>query len=638
MEPIPPPPHDHFAPINPNIQVVHDDMDDRYEEAVRYEERLPTVQQRINSLSLDDDVHDVRPRNGRLRPSDMIASSKDFLYYRLKKKGSDWSTAVRTTISAPVEDIEKKARRTKGGDRSVLDQLTSMPKLRRELIEDVVQMANANETGDAHWEVAYIKSTKQLRRDKTIEVPEMDIILERIRGRTKTRPKSFHGDVVSIRDPGKRVGKEKKYNDDNYTRSRKDSGLAMLADPISDLPLFDMNGRPRDELGPMHFDNAGLPEQIPKERPLGAKLDHKKEDKGEKREKSRKRSKSRERDFVQDDNVVVVPEGGFPDNVDPLPIDGILGEEAKSDKRGRQGKSPHAHPEVVGENLPRSHSRRRGHAESRGISRDKSRSRRSSVHFPNQHTRQYFEASSASSEASDSSHYGFVEYAESSNTSLGTPGGVPRRGSLVRVPPREDTVYKKHYRGPARSVSYSEKPYYSEQHYIVPARSRRDSYAVYERPIEGPRYERPLRPTRQMTVPIPEERQILYHDLSPQHRSGEIVPVRRTYEAPLTRHMSYDSSMPVVTYPDEERDVYIREELERQSSRVEDYQRDRVREEFLKEREREVSARERDLEIQEEELRRLRREREREYYDERDRRERRALYRDEKTGQYFYYE
>jgi hypothetical protein len=646
--------------------------DDRFEdlldfsEPVRYEERRPAVpQQRLSALSIHDDMPERRPRADRVKSSDLIPSTQNYLYYRLAKTGDDWSSIVKDTISAPIDQIEKKARKgSKGVAGEVLEQMTRMGRLRRDQIEQAVQSANAR-SPDAHWEVVYIKARKNQKRSGNWEVPEMDIILAKTKARPSARTKTSSSvEVVSIKDVDAKGGKQKKYVDDGYkqkkyvddgySRGRKDSVLEPLEDPINNLALFDHDGRPRNEFGPIHFNNAGLPPQISREKPLGAPLAHK-EDKPDKRDKSRKRSKSRDKGrAAHEDDVLLADDfGGFLESGDPATVDAMFGE-VKPDQRGRRGKSPHPHPHdhpmILGADVgggsgdmmpPRSHSRRRGgdaEGRGRGPSRDKSRhSRRESVvHFPNQHTRDYFEGSN-SSEASDSSHFGFVEYAESSNTSLGgSGGGIPRRGSLAHDQvAHPEVVYRKHHPGPAgppppsRRYSYTEKPYYGEEHMIMPARtsSRRNSTLLYEpRPREPVRYERVPRLVRQVTAPaiIPEERQIMYQD--PYHRSAQdvVMPVRRIVEAAPptpTRYVARDvpAAVPILHYPDEERDPYYHEEV---SSRVEDYQRARVRDEYQKRAEREFDARSRVLDAQEEEVRRMRQEQQ--FYDDRDRRERRS--------------
>ncbi|EXJ84202.1 hypothetical protein A1O3_04869 [Capronia epimyces CBS 606.96] len=618
----PPPPPDHFGPVDPHTHPMDGVVDDGYEPPVEYEERRPSVHQRISEMSLHDNFQELHPRVEHQRGFVTPAITQDYLYYRFNKNGEDWSSAIKTTISAPIEQIEKKARKGKG-DGIALEQLIRMSQFRRDQIEEAVRKANAHEAGEAHWEVAYIKSKKVLKRNHTIVVPEMDVILARTK-KPRARARPISGEVVNVINQGKQASdKAAKYSEDGYNRPRKDAGLALLVDPIANLPLFDLDGTPRDELGPIHFNNAGLPPQIPREKPLGAKLERMEEDKGGKRDKSQKRSKSRDKSHSHEDGIFAVGAGGeFGDGLDPPPAEVMFGEVAP-DKRGRRGKSPHEHPEVVGGDASRSYSRRRAQAEARGQSREKSRSRRGSVHFPHPHTQQFFDVASSSSEASESSHYGF-DYAESSNTSIGSPGGVPRRGSLVRPQAHPDTVYKKHHRGPTRSMSYADKPYHGEQHIITPARSHRNSYILYERPIEGARYERPPRPVRQMTMPILEGRQIVYPDPPQPARSQEVVAVHRVSDVPLTRYVSAESGLPILHYPDEDGDFYFRDDIDRQSSRVEDYQRERVREDFLKQREQEVHARERELAFREEELQRLRRQPEKEYYDDRVRRERRG--------------
>ncbi|KIW33233.1 uncharacterized protein PV07_00099 [Cladophialophora immunda] len=633
----PPIPPDHlFAPVDPGRRMhdpFEDGFDDRFvEEPAFVEERAPSVQQRFDRMTLDDDPEEIRPRADRMRSADILPTSQDYLYYRLSKRGDDWGSCVKKPINAPVDEIERKARKGRGGDAPVLEQLTRMPPLRRSMLDEVVRKVNGQEAGDTHWEVVYIKSKRVQNRKGKMEVPEMDVILARSKDRSRSRAKSFGGEKVRKVE----AVREKRYTNDSYGRARKDSVLDRLEDPVANLPLFEADGTPRDELGPMHFNNANLPPYIARDTPLGSKPEQKK-DKAEKK-RSKSRSKSRDRGGLHDeDGVFVVPEAQdyATDAVDPAPVDAVFAE-GPADHRGRRGHSPQEHPVVVVEgDARRSHSRHRMQPETRSKSR-----RRESVHFPNQHTQQYFDGSYASSENSDASHYGFVpDYAESSNTSLSTPGGVPRRGSLVYSQGRPDVVYKKHHPGPSRRQSYVERPYHGEQQIVVPATTRRNSYVVYEQRPSEVRQERHPRLMRQATAPIPEDRQIVHRDLPRRSREQDFAPLRR--------YTTHESAMPIVHYhhPEDERDGYYRDELDRQSIRVEDYQRDRVLEDHLSQRERQVTARERQLEIREDELRHAKRQREltgeREYYDDRDvrreRRETRRLYYDARTGEHFFY-
>ncbi|KAK5062563.1 hypothetical protein LTR84_004636 [Exophiala bonariae] len=83
-------------------------------------------------------------------------------------------------------------------------------------------------------------------------------------------------EFVDLQEPHEnRPKQEKRYAQDNYTPGRKDSGLAMLSDPIANLPLFDRDGRPTDGNRPVEF--TGLPPRIPRDKPLGTKVDEPKE-------------------------------------------------------------------------------------------------------------------------------------------------------------------------------------------------------------------------------------------------------------------------------------------------------------------------------------------------------------------------
>ena len=632
MEPPPPPSH-HFEPIDTNIDFLDDPVHDHFvaAEPAHYEERMPSVQQRFDRMTLDDDLPEIRPRMERIRSVDTVPVSGDYLYYKLSKRGDDWSECVKRPILAPISEIEKKARRSRGGDGPILEQLTKMPSLRRDMLDEVIRKANDRETGDARWEVVYIKTKRLQTRRGRMEVPEMDVILARTRKRSKSRAKSFALGGEQLR---REEVKEKHYVNDNYTRTRKDSVLDKLEDPVANLPVFEADGRPRDDLGPMHFNNSNLPPHVAREMPLGAKPEKKKEKPDKKGGKSRSKSRDRGGGGHPDD-VYVVPEAGdFAGEGGDPPMVGEIFEEGHGGRRGRRGQSPHHHPMVVEDDPRKSHSRHRPDG------RSKSRPRKESVHFPDGHGqgRQFFDEGDRSSDNSDTSHYGFTKEYESSTTSISTPGGVPRRGSLAYADGRPDGTFRKHHPGPSRRMSYQEKTYHGDQQALVPLRpSRRNSTVVYqERPVEA-RYERPRGLMRRGTAPIPEDHQIAYHDLGPRVSGRDLVPLRRSYTTrePVV-HQQY--------HPDDD-ELYYRDEVDRQSFRAEGYQRDRVLDDHFTRREQDLSARERMVAMQEDEIDHSRRQRareEREYYDDRDRVDRRdrdqqQVFYDERTGKYYYY-
>lgn len=602
MDPPPPPDH-HFASGGLGFD---DSPDGILEEPTHYEERRPNVQQRFSTMSLHDDLSEDRPtrtERGRSPPD-----AHDFVYYRVRKDGEDWGSATSSRIPAPVAEIKKRVRKGKGGDGPILEQMTRMAQLRRDQIEGLVQKANRRETGDDSWDVVYIKSKRIDKPNGKFEVPEMGVILERTRGRARNRrQKSYSEDVVNVRDNKEERVNSKRYSDDTYKRARKDSVLELLEDPVANRRVFEHDGRPMNDLGPINFDQTGLPSYIPPEKPLGAKNEFKKEER--KRDKSEKRSKSRNKGQHHGDGILVLDdEADFHGAGDALPVDALLDEGGGRLGR-RRGKSPRPrdYPHVVEEGR-RSHSRTR-------MGREKSRSRKEPVHFPNEQTRGYFHESSASSENSDLSHFG-IDDVESSNTSF-TSGGPPRRGSLARRPsrPESDRAYKQHHRGPTRSASYVERPYHGEDRVMVPARTRSPAYRYRERPAAEVRYEcrRPV-VVRHMTAPIPLEQPVVYHEY---HDSHEVVPVRRATQRPMTRYVVRETvPLPMASYPEEEHDVY--DQLDRRSSRIEDYQNGRIMADWLRERdpeEREWPA----------------------YYDDRSRAPR-QIYGDERIGRYVIYD
>jgi hypothetical protein len=87
---------------------------------------------------------------------------------------------------------------------------------------------------------------------------------------------------------------------------------------------------------------------------------------------------------------------------------------------------------------------------------------------------------------------------------------------------------------------------------------------------------------RQATAPVSLERPAVYHEY---HGSREVVPVRRVTERPVTRYVVRETvPPPMASYPDEERDAYFRNQIDRRSYRIEDYQNERIMEDFLGER------------------------------------------------------
>ncbi|OAP62831.1 hypothetical protein AYL99_02058 [Fonsecaea erecta] len=131
-----------------------------------------------------------------IRSADTISTPQDYLYYRLLKRGDDWSSCVKEPIYASVNEIERKVRRGRGGDGPVLEQMICMPSRLRRMFKEVIRIANRQETGDAFWEVVYIKSKRVQTKEGKIEVPEMDIILARTRDRSRSSAKSFGDEKV----------------------------------------------------------------------------------------------------------------------------------------------------------------------------------------------------------------------------------------------------------------------------------------------------------------------------------------------------------------------------------------------------------------------------------------------------------
>ncbi|KAK5064726.1 hypothetical protein LTR84_000560 [Exophiala bonariae] len=186
---------DSFAPINPDIGLkVLDEhlLEERLEEPIFYEDQSPQhAQHCMSALSIHEDheFEKVQHHKERTKVIDSHELSPDYLYYHLSKSGEDWSRAIKDTISAPVEHIEKKIR-VKGSDGTVLEQRARMSTLRRNQILNAIDGANDREVGNTHWQVVYIKAKKVIsgKKAKTVVVPEMDIILAKTKEPVETTP------------------------------------------------------------------------------------------------------------------------------------------------------------------------------------------------------------------------------------------------------------------------------------------------------------------------------------------------------------------------------------------------------------------------------------------------------------------
>lgn len=498
----------------------------------------PPMHQRMSSLNIDDKKSNTKVRR------DSALDRDGFSYWRLEKEGEDWGSAYRRKLMAPQNEIEKMAKKGKG---SVLAETTRMGALRSQHLTRLVDDMNLDERSGEKWEPVYIKSAKVTRRTGKIECKTMDVILARRRPSprpSKQYRSSSGGELVDIITESKPKGdrKDKKKDKDRSSSPKRDS---FLDDPFSSQPLFNSNGKPMDDRGVIEFSNAGLPSDIPADRPIGygAREERVRE---EKLDKGRRKSKDRD----DDDFAAILDAGDFVDTpsaaVDSL--DAILGRETLPD-------IPHAEP---GRRSSHSSRRRKG-------TRSRSRSRPESISFPpSYHTRQYMgDHGDSSSTTSNESRYGIDREERSSYTSQDTYPSIGRRGS--HLDPGRPKVYKEHYSGPSRSAP---KYYHGEAKvYEEPARSNRrysrDSFSQPDR--------------------IPETHQIGYKDYV-----GDVV--RRPYDdpdpyRPRPRSRPAPTGLcggPILHYPGEMPD-----------RRAERYMNEAVRDEYLDQRERDIRERER---------------------------------------------
>lgn len=505
-------------------------------------DRRASLAQRLSNMSLRAAFEEREPEKPKSK------TKKNFLYYRVEKDGESWRYAQRIEMPGPQSDIEKRAKK-KSKDGNVLSQLTKMGDHRRKQLDRLLSDTQEEEGGD--WEISFLEVVKKKETRSTVQPLAMDVILSRITkptlSRSKSRGKPMTGELIDVLDSGKskskdksddkKKDKDKKKDDDKKEDKDKDKDGdgdgdgddPILLDPFEEMPLFDKTGKPRDEHGIIPFENAGLPAEIPRERPIGSKPPKRPKDK---------------RDKIQDvGGPIDLGAGGVLDvsgilaGGGPLDTNGVI---TVGDELGRE--IPRGRGSLFNEVPRRSKSRRRASA-GRTSNRSKSRSRQGSARYPNSHTRTYL-GSSVGSTSSGESRYGFDEneYETSSRTS-------------THDSPRYEKEYRQHYRGPSTD-------------------RRRDSYS-------GDRVIIPERSVRYVQKP---ERDGLRRSST---HDNQLVLRRDRYDdypsQPPPR--SYRASQVDLIYPDEMPEAY-------QVRTAEDYQRSRVRDDYLDRRERNVQYRE----------------------------------------------
>lgn len=550
-------------------------------------DRRTSMAQRMSSMS----IHEEKKSNMKVRRDSGIGRkpTDKYIMYRIEKEGEDWQYATRSITLAPQDEIARTARK---GEGRVLKETANMSALRKKHLEKLVEDINADESSDYSWDPVFVDAPRQTNRSRgKIECKRMDIILAKTLSRpkpTRTRSRSVAGKLIDALEPSKSKSKDKGKGDkfekddkkkdkdgDSKGRDRKDSVLDD--DPFQEKPLFHRTGKPMDDYGPLEYHNGGLPPEIPRDKPIGARTDEEKR----RDEKIAKRSKSRPRDQGGDDGIINVSEViAGPLDGPPANIADLLRDPPRGGSRRRKGsvRDDLIEPlEPIEVEAGRSRSRRRPSVNARSRSRLRSQSRPESIRFPpNYMTRSYMGDSAGSSISSDESRYGLDREERSSYTSQDTYHSMTGRGSRYADdhgysrPYKREKEYKEHHRGPSASRQYAQGQRGSRRF------SRGYSYDA-----------------------IPESRQIDYYPPT----SGAMVRRRSDY-APGDDLRSPRSRPVELHYPNEMVDLKARD----REHRAEGYMRDAVRDQFMDQREMDIRRREQAIDEQEWEDERRRRE------------------------------
>ena len=569
-----------FGADHGGIEVMNDPIDvGTYDNVDPNESRgsRPSLAQRMSGMSIGR--RQRSKSNTRAKRDPVISKTPDkFLYYRLEKYGDDWESARKNKIAGNQSELERTVRKWRG---SVIQETKAMSNLRVQQLTRLVDDVNAEDNGDGNWEVVWLDSDK-VNTKAGIKCRKMNVILGRsVKSRERTKS---GGQIVDLSQPSKSKSKDKdkkkdKSNDRDDGDKEDKRRNSVLDDPFQQSVLFHRTGKPMDDRGPLEFSNAGLPPEIPRDRPIGARIEEKK-----KEEKGGRRGKSKDRGG---DNDIVLVDEHAPDGHPSESIEAIL----RGEKHSRGGGSHAGDPyEPIEVEPGRSRSRRRPSHGGRSQSRPRSRSRPDSIRFPPYYNQHYpggrVPSDAISSASSGESRYGLDREDRSSYTSQDTFHDMTGRGSHYDDgDPRyrrnskhgDRQSYKEHHRGPSmsrsRRTSGSRGPgtpmYYpggdrGADVYEMPADSRRRSRAYY-------------------ADPIPESRQIGFYD--DPRQSGPLVR-RSTYDAYEPREVPLRSRDVRLHYPSEMVDLRARERY------VEDYQRESVKDDYLDRHERAVRGRE----------------------------------------------
>jgi hypothetical protein len=275
IEIIHPGPHDAFRPPSP----IRDDFAQRSprRSSQRVNDDLLPSFQRLDLGGRKDKVKDRRKtidfEAGKIIRRRSSSGEKSppsyYAFYRIEKRGDDWTLADRIPMKAPQDELEKRV--AKGKSRfTVLDKMTAMHALRRDQINRLLEEKNyAERDQDAEWIPVLIETTRQ----KGNKVLAFDIVIAQSfkRGGPAFRDRciSFVGEKSDLREPIMSKGRDKDKYKDKFNGK---NGNDYPNDPFDDGRLFSNDGRPIESHGrPIERRNSNR-HPVPLEDPIAGPI------------------------------------------------------------------------------------------------------------------------------------------------------------------------------------------------------------------------------------------------------------------------------------------------------------------------------------------------------------------------------
>ena len=249
---LPPPPPMHYGsmvdPISPRAMSRGDPFDDyRSPSAARRGTSVPrysnhdlgSINTQFDNFHMADEV--VKPKKKKsmeeanvVRRRDSVSKqrSSSMELYRFEKIGDDWHVVDRARIHVPRSALENKVKK---GEKTIIDDLRSMPPLRRKQIDQLVREKNKAEPDPTvEWHAAWLDAEKRdIPRGKKFvrECLAMDVIVARspFEKKLSVSPprnrQSFSGTKVDLRELVKRDSKSKDGKDKFRNKDKdKDKG------------------------------------------------------------------------------------------------------------------------------------------------------------------------------------------------------------------------------------------------------------------------------------------------------------------------------------------------------------------------------------------------------------------------------